>query len=73
MSLNQVTQLSGFEIIGGGSRHPVLGGPSHFFLPPPLHGVGGGRAELRPEVASPRLSGTWPLDMHRVTSASGGR
>lgn len=65
MSLNQVTQLSGFEIIGGGSRH--------FFLPPPLHGVGGGRAELRPEVASPRLSGTWPLDMHRVTSASGGR
>lgn len=61
MSLDQVTQLSGFQIIGRGSRRPVLGGPDHFFLPSPLHGVGGGGAELRPEVGSPRLSGTWPF------------
>ena len=44
MSLDQVTQLSGFQIIGRGSRRPVLGGPDHFFLPSPLHGVGGGGA-----------------------------
>ena len=42
MSLDQVTQLSGFQITGRGSRRPVLGGPDHFFLPPPLHGVGSG-------------------------------
>ena len=50
MSFNQVTQLSGFQIIGGGSRRPVLEGPNHFFLPPPLHGVEvgwAGRAEAR--------------------------